>query len=232
MGVLGKFNHLFNFLNRHFKYSAEIRKILEACLWYLVKLNPTLHNWQYAKKLEWYSFYVNEKFISRIFQQWHWSRKKPTRQQIQKYSSVNIQKYWQHITGVLLVPYEKLKYLDEAHFVSKDFHAQYALGEEGNRVVIYTSTRLDTSYSLTLMTTLSDPLQTCVVDLRHQSNTQWDFFNFLKYAIEKGYLTSGDVLVVFSFYFLFFICFSLIMLQYMLEMKLTRKLNILLNLQV
>ena len=46
------------------------------------------------------------------------------------------------------------------------------------------------------MTTLSDPLITCVVDLRYNSNTQWDFLTFINYAIDIGYLTQGDVLVV------------------------------------
>ena len=97
---------------------------------------------------------------------------------------------------MLQVPYEKLKYLDEAHFVSKDLHAKYALREEGERCVVFTSAQLDVSYSLTLMTTLADPLQTCVVDLRYNSNTQWDFLNFVLFCIENGFLSEGNVLVV------------------------------------
>ena len=46
------------------------------------------------------------------------------------------------------------------------------------------------------MTTLSDPLITCVVDLHYNSNTQWDFLAFINYVIDDGYLTQGDVLVV------------------------------------
>ena len=72
---------------------------------------------------------------------------------------------------MLQVAYEKLKYLDEAHFVSKDLYAKYALREEGERCVVFTSAQLDVSYSLTLMTTLADPLQTYVVDLRYNFNT-------------------------------------------------------------
>ena len=111
------------------------------------------------KQLIHYDFFVHESFVAFIFKQWHWIRKRPTHCQIQKYSITNIQQYWQHITGILTVPYKKLKYLDEAHFVSKDLHAQYALSEKGEFSIIYTSAKLDSSYSLTLMTTLADPDQ-------------------------------------------------------------------------
>ena len=60
------------------------------------------------------------------------------RNQLQKYSITNIKLYWRHVTGVLQVPYEKLKYLYEAHFVSKDLHAKYALGKEGKQRVVFT----------------------------------------------------------------------------------------------
>ena len=97
---------------------------------------------------------------------------------------------------MLQVPYEKLKYLDEVHFVSKDLHAKYTLREEGERCVVFTSAQLDVSYSLTLITTLADPLQTYIIDLRYNSNTQWDFLNFVLFCIENGFLSEGDVLVV------------------------------------
>ena len=154
------------------------------------------------KQLIHYDFFVHESFVASIFKQWHWIQKRPTHQQIQKYSITNIQWYWQHITGILTVPYKKLKYLDEAHFVSKDLHAQYALSEKEEHSIIYTSAKLDSSYSLTLMTTLADPDQTCVVDLRYKSNTQWDFLHFIEFVIEKNYLVRGDVLVVKSLLFL------------------------------
>ena len=129
--------------------------------------NSILHNWQYISQLIYYDFYVKDSFIALVFQQWHWTWKKPTRKQLQKYSITNIKLYQKHVTGVLQVQYEKFKYLCEAHFVSKDLHAKYALREEEKWCVVFISAQLDVFYSLILMTTLFDLLQICVVDLRH-----------------------------------------------------------------
>lgn len=50
-------------------------------------------------------------------------------------------------------------------------------------------------YSLTIMTSLAlaNPI---LMDLRYKSNTQFDFFAFVLYAIETKFLVAGDVLIV------------------------------------
>ena len=95
---------------------------------------------------------------------------------------------------MLQVPYEKLWYLDEAHFVSKDLHSKCTLREEEKQCDVFTSAQLYVFYSLTLMTILADALQTYVVDLKY-SNTQWDFLNFVLFCIENGFLLQDNVLV-------------------------------------
>ena len=47
---------------------------------------------------------------------------------------------------------------------------------------------------MTLMTTLSGD-RPILFDLREQSNTQFDFLNFLCFLIEEGHLMEGDWLV-------------------------------------
>lgn len=62
-------------------------------------------------------------------------------------------------------------------------------------MVYIESKALDLNYSLTLLTTLASAVP-FVVDLRWQSNNQWDFLNFLCVCIEDGHLCPGDVLVL------------------------------------
>jgi len=72
-----------------------------------------------------------------------------------------------------------------------------ARGPRGKPVIIVNSgLRLDETYSVTLMTTLSKPEQPYVIDLRSGSNSQVDFLKFVVYCIRQRYLTSGDYFIV------------------------------------
>ena len=55
----------------------------------------------------------------------------------------------------------------------------------------------DETFTVTLMTTL-DPkcLLPFMIDLRVDSNTQWDFMKFVCDALENGELSDGDILIV------------------------------------
>lgn len=79
--------------------------------------------------------------------------------------------------------------------MKSDLHHRKALGPQGKRIHLQTQTGIDIRYSLTLLTSLSDT-EPLYVSLRRESNSQWDFLNFLNTAIESGKLKSGDVLVL------------------------------------
>jgi len=181
---------------RNFKFSSAEQALLEACLWMSVRENPCKTMKSHQKFLADQNYNVQPQFIDRIFKRWKWTWKRPIRRQIEKYSISNIRRYFEYLYGVHNIPLERLKFLDEAHFVSKTLHRHEALGEMGEPVFVITSAQLDVSYSLTLMTTLSDPLRCCIIDLRENSNTQWDFASFLLFCLEQKHLTAGDYLIL------------------------------------
>jgi len=49
---------------------------------------------------------------------------------------------------------------------------------------------------VTILTKLTDLHHPILVDLREESNTQWDFLSVIKYALDSGFLQNGDILVV------------------------------------
>jgi hypothetical protein len=185
-----------NLYRRHFKFSNADQAKLEALLWLSVRENPCKPLTMHQLFLKQFGFKVQPQFLGKIFQRWGWRWKKPVRRQIEKYSMQNIEKYLCFLAGVSDIPMERLKFLDEAHFVSKDLHRRQAMGEPGEPVFVITSAKLDLSYSLTLLTSLADLQHSCVIDLRTNSNTQWDFASFILFCLQNNHLTAGDYLIL------------------------------------
>jgi hypothetical protein len=169
---------------------------LEAVLWISVRENPCKPMTIHRLFLQQHGFDCQAQFIAHIFRRWGWTWKKPIRRQIEKYSHHNILNYLDFLWGVNELPFERIKFLDEAHFVSKDLHSRVAMGEEGEPVFVITSAKLDLSYSLTLLTSLSDPARSCVIDLRTNSNSQWDFASFVLFCLQNNHLAAGDYLIL------------------------------------
>ena len=61
--------------------------------------------------------------------------------------------------------------------------------------ILYTNASLASTYSLTVLTTLSEE-RPVIATLRKDSNTQWDFLLFLTYCIYQEYLCEGDYLIM------------------------------------
>jgi len=95
------------------------------------------------------------------------------------------------------IPWHHLKFCDESHFKSADLQRSHALGPVGEAVTIVTNSMNDETFSMTLMTTL-DPEALCpvVATLRTDSNSHWDFLDFIIYLLEKKHLVAGDVFFV------------------------------------
>ena len=89
---------------------------------------------------------------------------------------------------------KKIKYLDEGHFSSRDLHRKRAWGEIG-KITTYTNASLSSTYSLTVLTTLSEE-RPVIATLRKDSNTQWDFLLFLTYCIYQGHLSEDNYLIM------------------------------------
>jgi len=146
---------------------------------------------------------VNQKFISRIFKDWRWSLKVPNRVQLRKYTWKNIWKYAMYMCWISFADFTKVKFMDEAHFVSRKMVRKTARAPINERVIVMENQNLEESYSLSILvhyerlpTSQDDSSVSVFAHMRTQSNTQWDFFNFVIDAIFAGHLTAGDTLVV------------------------------------
>lgn len=178
-------------------YPDSVHRLICALLWDYVKENPCGTLKWFASKITEFGFPVNVFYIQRIFKKWRWVHKKASRVQIHKYTKANIIRYINFVVGVWEIPWRRLKFLDECHFVPRDLQRRMGWGESGEPLIVVSKTPLDSSISLTLMTTLDNNPETnpdalvVVVDARESSNTQWDFLQFVVTAIERRHLVSG-----------------------------------------
>ena len=65
------------------------------------------------------NFKVSLMFVSRIFKKWRWSFKKPSYEQLNKYTQENILYYATYQHCIKEIPWYRLKFADESHFNSK-----------------------------------------------------------------------------------------------------------------
>jgi hypothetical protein len=124
-----------------------------------------------------------------------WSWRVPTAFQIHKYTLQNMIYYAEFLLEVSRIPIHKLKYIDEAHIVSKDLGIGKVLGRVNTRTYVKENTLNESNASLTVMTTLTGD-QPIVFSYREESNTQWDFVDFVIDRCVYGDLQPGDTLIV------------------------------------
>jgi len=115
--------------------------------------------------------------------------------QIGKYSLKNMWNYLQYLKAMSQIPVTKLKFADEAHIVSNNLTNNRVLGIVGKRSYTRVHTLNHPSASLTLLTSL-EQIPPLVIDYRIQSNTQWNFLEFVHSCCKQGFLVTGDYLIV------------------------------------
>jgi len=76
---------------------------------------------------------ISRSVCSRLLQEMGWSWKIPTKFQIQKYTVENMEIYVDYITTVPLIDWNRLKFLDEGHFVSRQLDNGKLLWLSGSR---------------------------------------------------------------------------------------------------
>lgn len=62
---------------------------------------------------------VSQRWVSRLFKDWNWSWKVPTVVQLHKFTPDNISRYVNYVVYVAGISLERLKFVDEIHFVSR-----------------------------------------------------------------------------------------------------------------
>jgi len=166
-------------------------------LWTSAKLYPLSRIWEYRTFIKVNGFKVSASWISRQFTKWRWSFQKPDVKQIYKYTPRNLNHYFDYIIWQSKIPWKHLKFIDEAHFSSRDLLRQKAISRIGVTPVVINPFSLDERCSLTLMTSLDSSLPfPFILDKPRESNDQWDFADFVTYLCDYGFLVAGDFLIV------------------------------------
>jgi len=101
------------------KFSPEEEEQVSTLIWNKCKAEPFTTLGEYRQYLTEKGFNVSKSYLQRLFKKWRWSWKKPGKVQIQKYTHENMKYYFEWIIGIQGIPWKRLKFLDEAHCVSK-----------------------------------------------------------------------------------------------------------------
>jgi len=179
---------------RYSKWTEEQRFALHLLIWEEAKTNPTNTLSDYVRVATQRGFDTNTKYVARVFKSWRWSFTRPSTTQWHKYTPENLAYYGDYLCFSRSIPWGRLKFVDEAHFHRRDLKNRKVIGPTGERHIEVDFGSLNESFSMTLMTTMSEdgPI---IFDLREDSNTQYDFLNFLCFLIEAEHLVAGDWLV-------------------------------------
>jgi transposase len=171
-----------------------------SLLFYLAKAYPQSSLAEFSKSIAFLTGkHMKKGGTCSIFTQWGFSYKKVETKHKLKYTTHNIERYIRHVTSMpqIVMQYglNRIKYVDEVHFVLKNLFKQRAISPRGKTICIQKNTNLSETYSMTLLTALDQDVP-FVVPLRTGSNTQFDFELFLADCIATGYLTQGDILIM------------------------------------
>jgi transposase len=105
---------------RSTKFSNPEKKILNDTIIRIIKTNPdSIDLRKLSTKLKENGINVNRMYISRILRSWRWSWKIPVRFHLYKYTKDNIDRYMHWVHWIQDIPWIKLKFLDEAHFIGR-----------------------------------------------------------------------------------------------------------------
>ena len=151
-------------------------------------------------------YFCSKEYIRKIFHSWRWSWKKPSYEQLDKYTPENIQYYFGFLEWVSQQEPGRLKFLDEVHFKNKgEFQLDFsdttdvskirAIAPDGVRPSLTRGTHFNLTYSATCLVSLTNEELPLFVTLRKDSNDQVDFIEFLIEAIQNNYIKEGDFVI-------------------------------------
>jgi len=176
-------------------FSPQQQQILMIVIIEFLKIVPTADLAAVTKHVALVSNQdISKSTVARLLHKHRWSWKVPTRFQIQKYSAANLIRYLNYLQTVQQIPPSKLKFADESHLVSKDLTKRTVLGMKCTRVYVKEKTLHEAHASLTVLVSHSGAPIT--FDYREESNTQWNFTDFVLHCCITGALEAGDYLIV------------------------------------
>jgi len=182
--------------NRTMTYAEGERMAIKSLIWTHTKLFPS-STIQSRVRFVWaYNFKISSFFVKRLYSQWRWTCKKPERKHLLKYTAANMTYYSTYIREVFFVPWDKIHFLDEASFVSRNLHTQKAIAPAGEKIFVYHGEPLSETYSATILTNLRDPNNSVISNLVTDSNSQYDFAGFIIYVLNNNLMREDDILVL------------------------------------
>jgi len=138
---------------------------------------------------------VTARRLSPYLKKLRWSWRVPTHVQLNKFTEENLWIYANYVDGIQDVPWDQLVFLDEAHVVSRLLHKKKVLGIVNQRTWVKAGDLHGKSFSITVLTRICDK-RPLFVDIREESNTQWDFLLVVVLALKAQFLQHGNYLVV------------------------------------
>jgi hypothetical protein len=115
-----------------------------------------------------------------------------------KFNPENMARYIDFLFLIATIVPERVKYFDEAHFVSSSLYRKKALGPIGKRIfVINNMMQGNLRFTLSLATTISvDWPCTTFASVTTEANTAVNFAHTVMKMLTEGFLQRGDVLVI------------------------------------
>jgi len=180
--------------NAHFGPLAEM--LLHVLLWQEIKADPLRTVCQFGCVLRDNGWDVSDSWVQRCFARWGFSLRKPNYKNINKFKATNIIYYCSFTMEVVTLPWLSLKYLDESSFDTRKLQRPRGRAPTGRPLhVARGSGPHGSSYTITVLTSLTNPSGFVCSDPRHETNTAADFLNFIITLVLEGHLVAGDVLV-------------------------------------
>eukprot|EP01112_Ceratiomyxa_fruticulosa_P020513 TRINITY_DN69_c0_g1_i2.p1 TRINITY_DN69_c0_g1~~TRINITY_DN69_c0_g1_i2.p1 ORF type:complete len:350 (+),score=51.68 TRINITY_DN69_c0_g1_i2:865-1914(+) len=180
------------------KYSPDEHTVITflILLLYFVMNETTLK--EYTIMLTGFGFNVSRMYVSRVIKACGLTFKVPETVQRAKFTEENMRYYGDYIFWTSHIPWDKLFFLDEASYNTKDLHRRRVLGPIGKRVCSINPMPLRATYNTTILTRypMNENEEPFYMSLRVSSNTAWDFLFFVMDAVESGFLPPYSFLVI------------------------------------
>lgn len=101
---------------RHFKFSTQERRYVEALLFWAVATEPLNTLRKYVLIMQQKGYFLNKMWISRCFERWGLSYKRAYYQHVYKYKPENMQRYASYVHWIRTIDPRRLFFLDETRF--------------------------------------------------------------------------------------------------------------------
>ena len=134
--------------------------------------------------------------MKRATLRWNFTAKLPSLFSLHKYTAANISYYSEWITNIVNYNPLQLKFLDEAHFDSRSLKRRTGFAQASRRFRGVAAMSGQSSFTFTVLTSLTSPHGFILSEPRQSTNTRWDFAAFVIDRIIDGSLVENDILIV------------------------------------